>query len=311
MIRATVAIPTHNRAHTLAQTLRSVFALELPPDSQLECVVIDNASTDSTAEVFEREAASAPFAARRVFEPIAGESRARNRAIDEAAGADFILFIDDDAAAEPRWACEMVDAMRRRELDVVCGMVLPAWAAERPQWLGPRIYPKLAVHDRAAIEAGDAEEVERVCNFFGANMALRCATLEKFGRFREDLGVTGSSAISGADTDFFERIRERGGMIGFAPRAIVYHLVEERRMQRSYLLRKSFEYGVGSALAGRRSHNGPDKLVRNSLRMLGAELRRDLEGAMYHRMECANFFGYWYGRILTQRRIAAGSRRTA
>lgn len=303
MIRATIAIPTHNRAHTLGQTLRSVFQLQIPPATSLACIVIDNGSTDSTAEVFEHEASSAPFPARRVFEPTLGESRARNRAIDEA-DADFILFIDDDAAAEPRWACELLAAFSRRPLDAVCGMVLPSWAAERPDWLGPRIYSKLAVHDRAAIEASGAEEVERVGNFFGANMALRCAALGKFGRFREDLGVTGTSAISGADTDFFERIRERGGSIGFAPRAIVYHLVEQRRMTRPYLLRKSFEYGVGSALAGRTSHNRPDKLIRNSIRMLGAELRRDPEGAMYHRMECANFFGYWYGRIIAQRRTS-------
>ncbi|MGH7813537.1 MAG: glycosyltransferase [Candidatus Binataceae bacterium] len=302
LIRATVAIPTHNRAHTLARTLRSVALLEVPPKAELKCLVIDNASADSTAAVVAQAAKLAPFAVRRVLENRLGESCARNRAIGEARqDSDFLLFIDDDAAADRAWAVEMLAAFDRRGLDAVCGMVLPAWAAPPPRWLGPRLYPKLAVHDRKPIVNAPRAAVETVRNYFGANMALRCATLEKFGRFREDLGVKGGSAISGADTDFFERIAENGGRIGFAAGAIVHHIVDRSRMTRAYLLKKSFAYGVGSAVVSRRSHNHLDKLVRNSVRMLAAQARGDSEGAMLHAMECANYFGYWYGRMATRR----------
>lgn len=305
VIRVTVAIPTHNRANTLWQTLRSVVLIDIPPDSELNCLVIDNASTDSTPAIVEREAMIARIPVRRVMEPRLGESCARNRAIEEARrNSDFLLFIDDDAVADHAWATEMVRALNQRGLDAACGMVLPTWTTQPPRWLGPRLYPKLAIHDEKSIANAPPEKVEIIGNYFGANMALRCATVERFGRFREDLGVKGASAISGADTDFFQRIIENQGAIGFVAGAIVHHIVDRNRMTRSYLLKKSFAYGVGSAVVNRRSHNHLDKLLRNSLRMVGAQAKGDAEGAVLHAMECANYFGYWYGRMGARHRSA-------
>ncbi len=233
-----------------------------------------------------------------MLEPRLGESFARNRAIDEARG-DLLLFIDDDAVAEFGWASALVDEIERRGLDAVCGAVIARWMNEPPRWLGPRLYAKLAVHDPGAL-AQDPRggSLETLSNYFGANMAFRRSTFERFGRFREDLGVIGGNAISGADTDFFARIIARGGRVGFAPGALVHHIVGAERMRRGYLLKKSFAYGVGSAFAGGRSHNRLDKLAKNVARMAGAALRGDAEGAMYHGCECANFFGYWRGRLL-------------
>lgn len=295
----TVAIPTHNRAGALAETLESVFALDLPAGVEAECLLIDNASTDGTAAVFEAKARRAPFPARRVFEPRLGESAARNRAMTECQ-SDFLLFIDDDAIADRVWASAMLSALARRRLDAACGMALPRWSVEPPRWLGPRLYPKLAVHDRAAVEAA-AAEIETLSGYFGANMAFRGAALARFGRFREDLGVTGASAISGADTDFFERARACGARIGFVPEAIVHHLVGPERMTRSYLRRKGFAYGMGSAVAGRASHNRLDKLLKNVARMAAAAARGDAEGVVYHQVECANFLGYWCGKAMLRR----------
>jgi len=68
-------------------------------------------------------------------------------------------------------------------------------------------------------------------------------------------------------------------------------------MRRSYLWRKSFAFGYGSAFAGGRSHNHLDKLARNAIRLISAIARGDSERAVYHELECANFFGYWRGRL--------------
>jgi glycosyltransferase involved in cell wall biosynthesis len=296
----TIAIPTHNRAGSIGETMRSIFALAVPPGASLECVVIDNASTDATPSFVDSAAKAAPFPTRRVSERRLGSSFARNRAVDEARG-DFIFFIDDDAIAEPAWAIEMLAAFEQRGLDAACGMVLPRWSVAPPQWLGPRLWVKLAVHDRAAVESAPAQEVEALDNYFSANAGFRRSAFERFGRFREDLGVVGGNPISGEDTELFARIIEGGGKIGFAPRAIVHHLIGPERMTSEYLRRKSFAYGFGSAIAGGKSHNTLDKLGRNLLRMAGAAIRRDREGVIYHQLECANFFGYWRGRLSRRR----------
>jgi glucosyl-dolichyl phosphate glucuronosyltransferase len=294
--RATVAIPTHNRSATLRETLRSVFALAIPDNFELELMVIDNGSTDDTAAAFTEESRNAPFPARRIYESRLGESFARNRAIEESAG-DFLLFIDDDAIAEPDWARSMLAGIEARALDVACGMVLPRWSVPPPKWLGPRLYPKLAVHAREAIARMNRGQIETMSNYFAASMGLRRASLERFGRFREDLGVFGGNPISGADTDFFLRVIARDGRMGFVPEAVVHHLIGVERMSARYLRRKSFAYGFGTAIAGSKSHNRFDKLAKNLARMFGAALRGDREGVIYHQLECANFFGYWRGRL--------------
>ena len=292
----TVAIPTHNRAATLRETLASIAALQVPPDAALDCLVVDNASTDETPAEVDAAALGASFAIRRVAEPRMGSSFARNRAIDEAAG-EFVFFIDDDAIAERSWAVEMLAALETRRLDAACGMVLPRWSVAPPAWLGPSLWVKLAVHVRDRIESEPPAKAEILANYYSANVGFRRSALVRFGKFREDLGVVGGNPISGEDTELFERILARGGTMGFAPRAVVHHLIPPERMTRAYLRRKSFAYGFGSAIAGGRSHNRIDKLVRNLVRMAGAALSGDSERTIYHELECANFFGYWRGRM--------------
>jgi glycosyltransferase involved in cell wall biosynthesis len=294
--RLIVAIPTHNRARTLVETLKSVGELALGEGIEAKCIVVDNNSSDDTAAVVDNFAASAPFKVHRVFESRAGSSFARNRAVDEADG-DFIFFIDDDAIADPQWAAEMMRAIERRSLDAACGMVLPQWTVKPPPWLGPRLYTRLAVHDESEIIGFPVEKIETLRNYFSANVGFRRATFDRFGRFREDLGVVGGNPMSGEDTEFFARIIQRGGAMGFAPGARVHHLIGPERMTRAYLRRKSFAFGVGSALAGGRSHNRADKLLKNIVRMAAAAMRGDEEGVVYHQLECANFFGYWRGRL--------------
>ncbi|HKV56575.1 MAG TPA: glycosyltransferase [Candidatus Binataceae bacterium] len=292
----TVAIPTHNRARLLRETLASIATLNLPDGANAECLVIDNRSVDDTGPVVAAFARKAPIPTRCVYEPGAGSSFARNRAIEEARG-DFILFIDDDAIAEPDWAVELMGEMERRALDAACGMVLPRWGRTPPRWLGPSLYVKLAVHDAARLTGAAPAELETIHNYFSASVGFRRHTFELFGNFREDLGVVGGNPMSGEDTELFARIIARGGAIGFAPRARVHHVIPPERMRRAYLRRKSYAFGYGSAIAGGRTHNHLEKLGRNALRMMLALALGDRERAVYHELECANFIGYWRGRL--------------
>ncbi|MGH7864092.1 MAG: glycosyltransferase family 2 protein [Candidatus Binataceae bacterium] len=295
----TVAIPTHNRADLLRETLASIAAQRIPPEVSADCVVIDNASSDDTRAAVESAARSAPFPVRHVLEHRVGSSYARNRAVNETASG-YIFFIDDDAVAAPDWAAELLAEIEHRNLDAACGAVLPNWTAPPPAWLGPSLYSKLAVHDERMLAAPFAS-VEDLANYYSANVGFRRAAFERFGRFREDLGVVGGRPFSGEDTELFARIIARGGRLGFAPRAIVRHTIGAERMTRAYLVRKSFAFGMGSAVAGGKSHNRIDKLARNVARLVGAAVRGDSERVVYHQLECANFLGYWRARLLSRR----------
>ena len=90
-----IIISTYNNAESLIRTLESVVAQDADK-SLWECVVVNNASTDNTAERFSAFAQShSDVNMRMVDEPKQGLSYGRNRGIAEAKG-DYIALLDAD-----------------------------------------------------------------------------------------------------------------------------------------------------------------------------------------------------------------------
>ena len=89
-----VIIPLYNKASEIERTLRSVFSQSLPPR---EIIVVDDGSTDGSAEIVERLAT--PFV-RLIRQQNSGVSAARNRAMREAMGEWVALLDGDDVWCE-------------------------------------------------------------------------------------------------------------------------------------------------------------------------------------------------------------------
>jgi glycosyltransferase involved in cell wall biosynthesis len=98
--KVSVLIVTRNRADRLRGCLASLAAQSRLP---YEVVVVDNGSSDGTAEVAAGREGRLPV--RYVFEPRPSIPRARNVALRHAAG-DVALFLDDDSVADPCWVEE-------------------------------------------------------------------------------------------------------------------------------------------------------------------------------------------------------------
>lgn len=87
-----VVIPTHNRAELLRQAIDSVYGQEgIGQDFRIEVIVVDDASTDSTAEVVGQysEIHYVKLSAN------LGASGARNAGIKASSGK-YVAFLDDD-----------------------------------------------------------------------------------------------------------------------------------------------------------------------------------------------------------------------
>ncbi len=85
--RLSVVIPTHNGAVTLAGCLQSLRSCSLPPH---EIIVVDDASTDGSAEIARRLGCCVLR-----LEENVGAARAKNRGAKAATG-DALFFTDDD-----------------------------------------------------------------------------------------------------------------------------------------------------------------------------------------------------------------------
>ncbi|MBR2060973.1 MAG: glycosyltransferase family 2 protein, partial [Tidjanibacter sp.] len=99
-ITISVIIPLYNKAASVEATLASVLAQSVQP---LEIIVVDDGSTDDSAERAER---FADRGVRVVRQANGGVSRARNRGAAEAQGT-HLAFLD----ADDRWENNFIESM--------------------------------------------------------------------------------------------------------------------------------------------------------------------------------------------------------
>lgn len=90
----TVFTATYNRAHTLHRVYESLAAQTL---TDFEWLVVDDGSTDDTAELVRRWQDEAEFPIRYLHQPNSGKHFAFNRAVREARGELFLPLDSDDA----------------------------------------------------------------------------------------------------------------------------------------------------------------------------------------------------------------------
>jgi glycosyltransferase involved in cell wall biosynthesis len=102
-----VLIIVHNRAHTIGAAVRSVLAQTL---TDFELVVVDDGSTDATAEVV--EGLSDPRLRLVRTSPNQGIPLARNRALAEARGR-YIAWLDSDDLCHPERLATQHDYLER------------------------------------------------------------------------------------------------------------------------------------------------------------------------------------------------------
>ena len=235
----TVVICTYNRSHMLRRALASLESLTASP-REWEVVVVDNNSRDDTARVVAEFEARRLVPLRGVVEPVQGLSHARNAGIRAARG-DVIAFMDDDAAAASEWLVALIECFETFGCLGVGGRILPLWDCPTPWWMARGgAYPLLAV--LGEFDHGGEPKRLRIAPF-GGNMAFRRAAFEKYGLFRVDLGRSSRGLMGCEDTEFGRRLLRAGETIMYAPRAVVYHLVESERLRKGYFLSWYFHYG--------------------------------------------------------------------
>jgi len=218
-----VVIPVLNGEGCLSACLDALRRMDYPAERH-EILVVDNGSTDGTAEVLSR------YPVRALHEPRRGPSLARNRGIVAARG-DIVAFTDADCVPTTGWLHELVRGFDAGE-DVggVAGEILPyppktpaeRYAARR-RHLSPGRYMSREIFPFAVM----------------ANLAFRREVFQKVGLLDVD------SPRGGESTDFCTRFfRGTGQRLELAPRAIVFHCHRSTAWE---LFKQQWGYGRGHA----------------------------------------------------------------
>jgi len=227
----TVAVPTHNRAAMLRQTLEALTRLVVADGFEWELIVVQNNCSDDTAAVLEEYASRLPL--RALSERRPGVNFARNAAVDAARG-DYIIFTDDDTLPVTHWLCAYASAFAAHPgADVFGGPIQPRFTSAPPPWL-ERVLPEVASAYGRLESRGRGERLSQNFFPFGANMAFAMRVLRKWP-FDPTLGPRGKSRINGSETELILKLFANGHEGRWVESARVEHCIQPKQMTTDFI----------------------------------------------------------------------------
>jgi glycosyltransferase involved in cell wall biosynthesis len=246
-----VVIATRNRAPQLEKCLRRFLDLDLDGISAWELIVVDNGSSDHTAQVVQSVRHETGLPLTYLLEPIPGVSPARNAGI-RAARYDILAFTDDDCVVDSSWLSAV-----RRAFEEEPSLAL----------VGGRV----ELHDPRDFEIsvrrfGDAMKILTLDDLFdrliGCNMAMSAEAIRKAGFFDTTMGA-GASFRAGEDHEYFYRILKGGGKVLYDPRILIEH-AHGRRDETEIQKLKSCYIEGRAALIAKHIRAGDRELIRKA-----------------------------------------------
>jgi glucosyl-dolichyl phosphate glucuronosyltransferase len=240
-----VVIATYNRARLLDDCLTHLARQRFQAGD--EVVVIDNGSTDDTAQIIERHRRTMGVPVHHLEESRPGKSIALARGLAVATG-DVLAFTDDDVNVDRGWLDAIRAEMSGSDVALVGGPVAPRWERDTPAWLAFEAagYGRFAA-PLALLDYGRQPADLGVRTLLGANLAVRREVLQQVGGFAPHLGKKRGTLLSGEDHEFCRRVQAAGFRARYCPTARVHHWVPASRMRLPYFLSWFFWSGITNA----------------------------------------------------------------
>jgi glycosyltransferase involved in cell wall biosynthesis len=244
-MNCSIIVCTRNRASVLQRTLAELSGQDYPA-SRLEIIVVDNGSVDHTADVVRSFDESCRFPVTHLVEPVPGISRARNLGLARARG-DILVFLDDDAFPERSdWISNLLQAYTDPSISAAGGDIRPLWpGGERPAWIHDLYLSPLGVSE---LDLPTMTARRYPYCLWGANISFRKKCLVRHNGFSTDLGRVGDTLISGEETELCLKLEKKDRKIVYVPNAAVHHLIDEKRVDPSWMMKRAFAQGMTEAI---------------------------------------------------------------
>jgi glycosyltransferase involved in cell wall biosynthesis len=224
-----VCVCTYKRPHLLKKTVEGICSQQTNGQFTFSVVVADNDKAESARSTAAEVATHSTVAIHYCVEPVQNIASARNRAVQNAAGA-FVAFIDDDEFPVQDWLLNLYRTFGANEVAGVLGPVNPHFEAGTPRWV---------------VEGGF---YDRPGHPTGTVLTWRKCRTGNVLLTRDVLTATGQpfnpACLSGEDQDFFRRRIESGHRFIWCQEAPVFEVVPPSRWKRSFLIRRALFRGV-------------------------------------------------------------------
>lgn len=232
-VLVTVAVLTYLRPDDLAAVLPLVLEQARDVESaavaglshRVQVLVVDNDPAGSAAALVGRVSA---VLYRHESRP--GIAHARNRALDEAAAADLLVFLDDDERPRAGWLRALLRTRSETGAAVVAGRVISEFDVQPDPWvLAGGFFRRRSVATGSPITLAATN-----------NLLLELSVVRDTGvRFDPRFGLTG-----GEDTLFTRTLHARGAKMVWCDEAVVTDVVPAERVTRRAVLRRAMSMGT-------------------------------------------------------------------
>jgi succinoglycan biosynthesis protein ExoM len=240
-----ICIATYRRPRGLARLLDSLERLKLPPGLVVETIVVDN-DADGSASSIAAPRSNSLYPFRYCVEPRQNIAHARNRALSEARG-EWMVFIDDDEAADESWIVQYLALVDREECDGVFGPVLPELEKVTTPWLDVQTF-----FTRRRYATGT---LVGLADLRTSNALVHRRLFDGRG-FDPEFGRTG-----GSDSELFGRMLSSGARFLWCDEARVVEFIPPERHRLGWLTQRAFR---GGCVATRLEHS--DRSTRRGYR---------------------------------------------
>ena len=199
----TVIMPVKNDVKNVRTAINCVLNQTVKPS---EVIVIDGASSDGTVESIKN------LPIKIIIEPRPGGSLARNIGIKKSKG-NILFFTDSDCEIPKNCIKEHLLALKK--YDVVMGKIVMHSECKNSIVAKSLEYGLLPYFDFPFLE--DNIKILPFWDVYTPNLSMKKEVIKNIGMMNEEFKLVGSE-----DTEFGYKI-SRKYIIGYAPKAIVYH----------------------------------------------------------------------------------------
>ena len=237
-----IVICSYNRASYISDALDSLYT-QTAGLTFFETIIVDNNSTDNTANVFAQwRAAHLQGAFTYLTETKQGASFARNTGATAAKG-QWLCFMDDDAIANSNYVENILKHIETKPNAVgFGGRIIPKYIPAEPKWMSYYVSSLVGNFDYAPIACA----FENGKYPLESNMIVRKDIYDSIGGFNTALpGVVGTLRIGGEGKELFYKILALGHTIYYDPSICVQHIVEVKKLTPEYMYRVASGIGRG------------------------------------------------------------------
>jgi glycosyltransferase involved in cell wall biosynthesis len=246
-----LVICTWNRADLLKKTLDSIRRLIVPYQVKLRVIVVDNGSTDETANLLKQFALDESFTKRHqvllLDESQQGHTYARNKAVEHI-DSDLLIWTDDDVILDAFLIQKYVEfADDNSDTAFFGGKIEPDFEETPEAWITEN-WEKLK-GCFAARDLGDQSiPFSKDCLPYGANFAIR-SSVQKHFPFDVELGRRGQKVNGEDELEMMRRVLDAGYSGRWVPDSKVKHFIDRSRMTELYV--REYFLGQGRALVAK------------------------------------------------------------